>query len=348
MLSNVVAVVWDGAAPFELGVICEVFGIDRSDEGLPVIDFDVCSVRAGRVATSTGFDLHVKHGIERAGRADLIAVSAHAAPRPDGGGRPAIGRVGEGRSTTPPAVVTALREAVARGARVMSVCGGAFALGEAGLLDGRRCTTHWRHTDELAQRFPRAVVDPYVLYVDEDPVITSAGTAAGIDASLHLVRKEFGAGAAAQIARRMVVPPHRDGGQAQFVTAPITEDSGATLTPLLEWARRHLDEDLSVPVLARRAAMSPRTFARHFREETGTTPHRWVLSERLRLAEHLLETTDAPVEQVSRRAGFGPASALRHHFVRARRTTPSGYRTAFRGTGDQQRRREAGLGATAR
>lgn len=212
---------------------------------------------------------------------------------------------------------------------MLSVCTGAFVLGEAGLLDGRRCTTHWRYAAELAARFPRAEVDPDVLYVDADPVITSAGSAAGLDACLHLIRKELGAQVASTVARRMVVPPHRDGGQAQFVKTPMPELSADTLAPLLDWAGEHLEEPLSVPDLAARVHMSPRTFARRFRAETGTTPHQWLTHQRVLLAERLLEETPLPVEAVARRTGFGNAATLRHHFSRARSTTPQAYRQSF-------------------
>ncbi len=314
MMRNVAALIWDGTTPFELGALCEAFGLDRTADGVPALEFAVCSIRPGPVRTSLDLDVVVHHGIERAREADLIAVGGHSATP----------------GQTPPEIVEALQDAVARGARVLSACSGAFALGDAGLLDGRRCTTHWIHAAALAEGFPLARVDPNVLYVDSDPIITSAGTAAALDACLHLYRSDFGTEVASQVARRMVVPPLREGGQAQFVRTPVPEVSARTLTPVIDWARRHLAGDLSVPTLARHAAMSPRTFARRFRDETGTTPHRWVLAERLHLAEHLLETTDAPVEEISRKVGFGPASVLRHHFVRSRHTTPSAYRATFR------------------
>jgi transcriptional regulator GlxA family with amidase domain len=198
------------------------------------------------------------------------------------------------------------------------------------LLDGRPCTTHWFHTEELAARFPLAKVEKDVLYVDDDPVFTSAGTAAGIDTCLHLLRKEFGAAIANGVARRMVVPPHRDGGQAQFIDTPVPETSCETLQPLLEWMLSHLDQDHTVDELAARALLSPRTFARRFRSETGTTPHLWFTQQRLLHAERLLEETDEPVERVATLSGFGSSSLLRHHFSRKRGTTPQSYRRAFR------------------
>ena len=231
----------------------------------------------------------------------------------------------------PEDLLEALRRAVDRGARVLSVCSGAFILGDAGLLDDRRCTTHWRNAAELARRYPRAKVDPDVLYVDDDPVITSAGTAAGIDACLYLVRKEQGSRVANGIARRMVVPPHRDGGQAQYVVQPIAPSCDGSLRDLLEWLRAHLDQPLTVRQLAARANMSERTFARRFVQDTGTTPQRWLIGQRILLAQQLLEETDETVDAIADRAGFGNATALRHHFRIWRGTTPNAYRRLFRG-----------------
>jgi transcriptional regulator GlxA family with amidase domain len=259
-----------------------------------------------------GFGLEVSAGLERVAEADLVTVPAMPRDRPASG-----------------AVVEALRAAHDRGARVLSVCTGAFLLGQAGLLDGRECTTHWMHVDELQERFPSARVNCGVLYVDEDPVITSAGSAAGLDACLHLMRKEYGARIANSVARRMVVPPQREGGQAQYVETPVSAPSAGTLKPVLTWLQEHLHEELSVTSLARRAAMSPRTFARRFRAETGTTPHQWVTAQRLLLAEQLLEESDAPIDLVASRTGFGNAATLRHHFAQARGTTPAAYRRTF-------------------
>lgn len=312
VIENVAVVAYDGVSPFELGVLCEAWGTDRSDQGLPVFDFALCAPRPGRVATAAGFGLAVDHDLARVAEADLVAVPA--VPR----GEP-----------VPDPVVRALQEAHERGARVMSICSGAFALGEAGLLDGRDCTTHWLYTDELAARFPKAHVVPEVLYVDEDPIITGAGSAAGLDACLHLYRKEFGATVASMVARRMVVPPQRDGGQAQFIRSAVPECDAETLGPMLTWITEHLDAPLSVESLARQAAMSPRTFARRFREETGTTPHAWITSQRVLRAEELLERTDRTVDQVAYDVGFANAATLRHHFTRVRGLSPQRYRQRF-------------------
>jgi transcriptional regulator GlxA family with amidase domain len=312
MIKNVAAVVYDGVAPFELGVIVEAWATDRSDQGLPVFDFAVCAPKVGPVSTTAGFGLTVEHDLSRLAEADLVTVPAVPRDRP-----------------VPEAVLEALRAAYARGAQIMSVCTGAFALGEAGLLDGRDCTTHWRYTEELTARFPKARVIPEVLYVDDDPIVTSAGSAAGLDASLHLWRKEFGAGVASMVARRMVVPPQRDGGQAQFIKNPVPTCDAETLGPLLTWITENLHQPLSVEVLADQSSMSTRTFARRFRAETGTTPHTWITLQRVLRAEQLLEETDRPVEWIAGEVGFGNAATLRHHFTRARSISPQQYRRTF-------------------
>ncbi len=315
MLTNVAVVVHDGVAPFELGVLAELFGYDRREDGVPLLDYAVCGAGRAEVRTSGGFSVRPDHDLDRMAEADLVAVPAF-----------------DSEDRTPAPVVDAVRRAVEAGARVLSVCTGAFVLGEAGLLDGRACTTHWRHSAELARRYPRARVVPEVLYVDEGPVLTSAGTAAGIDAGLHLWRQEHGSAVASAIARRLVVPPQREGGQAQFIARPVVDCTADTLAPLLTWASEHLADDLGVEALAERAHLSPRTFARRFREETGTTPHAWVSAQRLAEAERLLETTTLPVEQVAHRVGLGNAATLRHQFQRSRGVSPQAYRSAFRCT----------------
>ncbi|MFJ4499093.1 GlxA family transcriptional regulator [Streptomyces sp. NPDC088864] len=316
MLNNVAALMLDDVHPFELGVLCEVFGLDRSDDGLPVHDFAVVSGEGPRLRTHAGFTIETPYGLDRLEEADLIAV-------------PAGSRFGD--REFPEEVLAALRTAVDRGARVLSVCSGAYLLGAAGLLDGRRCTTHWRHADDLARRFPAAAVEPDVLYMEDGPVTTSAGTAAGIDACLHLVRQAYGPAAANTIARRMVVPPHRDGGQAQYIERPLPRTRCDTVGDTLAWMERHLDREMTVEQLAAQAHMSPRTFARRFQQETGTTPYRWLLRQRVLLAQHLLETSEETMDTIAGRTGFGNAAALRHQFVRALGTTPQAYRRTFRG-----------------
>jgi transcriptional regulator GlxA family with amidase domain len=319
MLRNVAVVVLDGFEPFEMSLVCEVFGVDRTDDGLPAYEFAVVAGEPGPLRAPVGFTLDTPFGLERLEEADLVAVSA-------------IGDIshrcrGEG---FPAPLLDALRRTVARGARVLSVCNGAFVLAAAGLLDGRRCTTHWRNASELARRYPAAKVDPTVLYVDADPVITSAGTAAGIDACLYLVRKEHGSAVANAVARRMVVPPHRDGGQAQYIDRPLPAAPADSLARVIGWMEGHLGQQVTVAQLAARAHMSPRSFARRFVQETGTTPQRWLTGQRILLAQHLLEETDETVDVIAGRAGFGNGTVLRHHFRAWRHTTPHAYRRAFR------------------
>ena len=253
------------------------------------------------------------YGLDAAEGADLLIAPAY-----DNDERPSE------------AVLDVFRRAHARGAWLLSVCTGAFLFGEAGLLDGRSCTTHWMHTDELKQRFPAATVDPDVLFVEDDRVVTSAGTAAGIDACLHHVRCELGAAVANKIARRMVVPPQRDGGQRQYIDLPVPTCNADSLAPLLTWMREHLAEEQPVKVLARRAAMSERTFARRFAAETGTTPGKWLLAQRLHHARTLLESSDVAIENVASRSGFGSAALLRHHFGTHVGVAPAEYRRTFR------------------
>ncbi|UPK73293.1 helix-turn-helix domain-containing protein [Nocardioidaceae bacterium SCSIO 66511] len=312
MIENVAVLATDYVEPFGLGLFCEVWGEgEHPEDHTPTFDFAVCGPST-HVRGSTGFDIRVEHGLERVADADLVAVCP--TMRSD---------------LVSDEVLDVIRAAHARGATILTHCTGAFVLGRTGLLDGRRCATHWRHADRLAEQFPEAKVDVDVLYVDDDRVYTGAGCAAGLDACLHLVRMEFGAKVAGAFARRMVVPPQRDGGQAQYVRTPIVEDTADTLAPLLEWARGNLAEELSVDTLARRALMSPRTFARRFRDETGTTPHQWVSQQRVALAEQLLEDTMLGIDEIAARAGFGNAATLRHHFSAARGTTPADYRRTF-------------------
>jgi len=317
-LQSVCAVVCRVVHPFELGVLCEVFGTDRSDQGLPTYDFAIVSADEAPLTGPGGMVLQTAHRLDRLAAADLIAIPAWS----------------DGVEPTEE-LLQALRDAVARGARVLSVCTGAFLLAAAGLLDGRRAATHWRHAAALAAAYPRVDVDDAVLYVDEGRIVTSAGTAAGIDACLHIVRVEQGAAVANAIARRMVVPPHRDGGQAQYVEAPVPSASHAgsdALAAVLDWAVENLAEPLGVDDLARKAHMSPRTFARRFREVVGETPHRWVLAQRLAHAQRLLERGLA-VEEVARRCGFGSAVTLRTQFARERGISPSSYARTFRAAG---------------
>ena len=313
MLHTIAVIAQEPVAMFELGVLCEVFGVDRTDDGVPSFEFRVCSSRPGEVLrTTSGMSVVAPFPLDAARGADLVAIP----------GGPVDGPYD-------PAVLDILRDTAANGGRVLSVCSGAFQLAAAGLLDGRECTTHWRHTGRLADDYPRACVDRAVLYVEDGPVLTSAGTAAGIDACLHLVRTELGSEVATRIARRMVVPPHRFGGQRQFVETPLPAEPCESLQDLLEWVGERLDEEHSIPSLARRAAMSERTFARRFAAEVGMTPHRWLTSQRVLRARHLLESTDLDIERIARESGFATAAVLRHHFQRQIGIPPVAYRRAF-------------------
>lgn len=318
---TVATVICHGVAPFEMAVPCEVFGIDRSELGVPWYRHMICAAEEPPIRSSQGFTIDTPYGLDDVVKADTVVVPAWGAHEFD--------------RDPPPALVDALTTAHRRGARILSVCSGAFVLAAAGLLDGRRATTHWIHADALADRYPQIDVDPDVLYVDEGDVMTSAGTAAGIDLCLHVVRLDFGAEIANAVARRMVVPPHREGGQAQFVEAPMAAgEPGADLfAATLEYMLEHLDEPLSVEGMAEQAAMSPRTFARRFRATTGTTPGQWLVRQRVLLAQRLLETTDDPVELIAVRCGFGTAAGLRLHFRRVLDTSPLVYRRTFRRIG---------------
>ncbi|MBQ0882338.1 helix-turn-helix domain-containing protein [Streptomyces rochei] len=308
---------------YELSIPCTVFGKPQPDLAESWYDFRLCGV-GDRFAEADGgspgrarFTVRTPYGVDDIVGADTVIVPSV----PDS--------CVEGEQPLPAELVTALRRAHDAGARMVSLCNGAFALAEAGLLDGRRATAHWMHTAQLAERYPKVTFDDSVLYVDEGDVLTSAGLTAGLDLCLHLVRLDLGAHVANQLARRMVVPAHRPGGQAQFIDMPVPVTDDAGLTPVLAWARAHLDEPLTVEDLALRAAMSPRTFYRRLQEATGTTPLQWLLNERLSLARSLLESTALPVERIGALTGLGTANNLRHHFLKRVGVSPSDYRRAF-------------------
>ena len=305
---------FDGIRPFHLSVPCAVFGEPAGAE--PLYEVRVCAVEPGELRSQAGFTIGTGYGLRELERAQVVVVpswrDAHEVP--------------------PAALLGTLRRAHRRGALVVGLCLGAYALAEAGLLDGRRATTHWRWAERFAQRYPKVRVDPNVLYVDEGDVLTSAGTAAGIDCCLHVVRRQFGAEATNRIARTLVVPPHRQGSQAQYIEQPVLATAAESpLIKVLGWAARHLDEPQSLDSLAASAAMSRRSFTRHFRQHTGTTVGQWLLAQRLALAQRLLETTGQPIERIAERAGFGTSLSLRQHFAATLATTPSVYRREFRG-----------------
>ncbi|MET0233820.1 MAG: helix-turn-helix domain-containing protein [Kibdelosporangium sp.] len=301
----------DGMLHFEMAVAYEVFGSDMSHATDQWYDVAICgsaSVQAGR------FRLEPDSGLDQLARADTVIVPAWADV-----------------DKAPPAdLVDAIRAAHEAGARVVSLCTGAFVLAAAGLLDGRRATTHWAHTDELAARYPQVEVDPDVLYVDNGSVLTAAGKAAAMDLCLHLIRSDYGSAMANVVARRLVVPPHRAGGQAQYVTAPVPTQDKHPLAELLPWVTQRLDHPLTVEDLARQANMSSRNLARHFRSATGTTPLRWLLIQRIRRAQELLEATDDSLDTVAAAAGMGTAATLRRHFNRTVGVPPDTYRRTFR------------------
>lgn len=313
-MHSVLALCFDGVVAFDLTAPAQVFGSALDGEGRPLYEFSTCSPGGGEVRTTSGFGVRTEAGLEALEGANTVVVPGYFAIF----------------APPPPAAVEALRAAAAHGARMLSVCTGAFALAHAGLLDGRRATTHWRWAGELAARFPAVAVDPDALFIEEGEVLTSAGLSAGIDLSLHVVRRDHGAAVGERVARHMVAAPHRDGGQAQFFK-PDPPAAGGSLEPTRRWAEQRLDEPLDVAAMARHAGVSPRTFARRFRAETGTTPLQWLLGRRVLEARRLLEESELPVEAVAWRAGFGNAASLRDHFRRVTATTPSAYRRAFAG-----------------
>jgi len=310
---RVVAFVPPGVAPFELGIVVEVFGLDRPELDVPWwYDLVVAAEVPGPLpATSGGFSFFVEHGLEALEAADTIVV-------PGWHGDPS------------PAAVEAVRAAHQRGARLVSICSGVFLIAAAGLLDGGEAATHWRYAERLATRHPRVEVNADVLYVDGGKVLTSAGSAAGIDLCLHIVRRDHGAAIANSVARRLVIPPHRDGGQAQLIELPMpAHPADDPIASVMAWALERLDQPLDLEALAGRAYMSVRTFTRRFRKATGTTPGRWLLEQRVRASLALLESGDASIEAVAGTVGFASAATYRHHFASIMRTSPTAYRRAF-------------------
>lgn len=309
---RVVAYAPPGTTALALGIVHSTFG---PRPGVPGFDLAFCARQAGPVQTDLGLPLTVEHDLELMATADLIivlpAVDYHVEPAHP--------------------VLPLLRAAHERGTTIAAHCVGTFTLAAAGLLDGLAVTTHWLFADELTTRHPEVAVRPEALYIDEGSIITGAGAAAGLDMCLHLIRREHGASLANTIARGLVIPPHREGGQAQYVSAPVPSDTeDQRLTAVIAWARAHLDHHVTVDLLAARALMSRRSFARHFRSATGTSPYAWLRAQRLSLAEELLETTSLSIEQIATRVGYRNAAVLREQFVGRRGVSPSDYRHAFR------------------
>ncbi len=319
-VQTVAVVAFDGISPFHLSVPCLVFGQEMGGPHMPHFKLLVCAAEPGPLRTPAGFSVDVVHKLSVMARADIVIVPSWHSPNDKNYRAP------------PEALLKALRAAHKRGARIVGLCVGAFVLAEAGLLDGRPATTHWAVVPTFAQLYPQVELRPDVLYVDDGDVLTSAGTAAGIDCCLHLLRTDHGAEVANHMARRMVVAPHRQGGQAQYVEQPLPA-SGADhrLADVLGWVQKHLNRPHSLDELARRALLSRRTFTRHFRQVTGTTVGQWLLNQRLALAQRQLESTSRSIEQIAVDAGFGTAVSMRQHFASSLNTSPSTYRREFRG-----------------
>ena len=310
---SVSVLAYDGMSAFELGIVTEVFGLPRPELDVDWYDLTVCA-ESPPVRMIGGASVSTPHGLADFGRADTLIVPG----------------VADVHAEVSPALVSALRRAHQRGARIVSICSGAFALAAAGLLDGRRAATHWRYAEELGRRFPAVTVDADVLYVDSRDVLTSAGSAAGLDLCLHIVWRDFGASIANSVARRLVIQPHRSGGQAQFIEAPVAPDpEDDRVVATMEWALSQLQSPITVADLARRAHLSERSYLRHFRQCTGTSPIRWLVERRVQASLALLETSDAPVEEIAAAVGFATATTFRHHFARTMRTSPTAYRRAF-------------------
>jgi len=312
-LRNVALLAYDGLCTFEFGIAVEVFGLPRPELGRNWYRFKVCSSDSGPLRATGGVTVEARSRLGELERAGTIVIPGW-----------------KGANESPPArLLTALRRAHARGARLVSICSGVFVLAATGLLNGKRATTHWRYVDILRSKYPEIRVEPDVLYVDEEKILTSAGSAAGIDLCLHIVRQDFGAEIANQVARRLVVPPHRGGGQAQFIQEPVRKSAELGLAPVLRWLESNLDREVGVESLAQRAAMSPRTFARQFRRQTGTTPHQWLTHLRLLAAQRRLEQTDESMDQVAEAVGWQTATTLRQQFAKHLGTTPTSYRRRF-------------------
>ena len=313
MAHTVVALAYDQLCTFEFGCVVELFALARPELGVPWYEFAVCSAERGPLRAAGGIEVRVPRGLKALERADTIVIPGWRCPE----------------ELPPPALLAAVRAAYRRGARLCSICSGVFVLAAAGVLDGRRASTHWRYAERLRERYPQVRVEANALYVDEGQVLTSAGSAAGLDMLLHLVRRDYGAKIANQVAQRLVIAPHREGSQAQFVPRPVAKDERGRLAQLLDFLRAHLDKTHTLASLAGRAAMSTRTLQREFALATGQGPHAWLTGERVERAKELLESTRLATAAIAARVGMGSAESLRHHFRRRVGTTPERYRRRF-------------------
>ncbi len=309
----VVALAYDGLCAFEFACTAEVFGLPRPELGPSWYRFETCSLGGRRIRGQYGTSMSVDGGLERLAEAGTVMIPGWKGPE----------------VRVPEAVIEALRRAHGRGARLLSICSGSFVLAATGLLDGKRATTHWRYSEALQNRYPAVRVDPDVLYIDEGQILTSAGSAAGLDLCLHLIRRDFGAGIANQVARRLVIPPHRDGGQAQFLHSPVDRRERGPLSIVLERVQRCIHRPITIGEMARWAAMSERTFMRRFRATTGMTPGNWITHQRIARAKDLLERSSLAIDQVAARSGLGTAMTLRHHFRERIGLSPVEYRKRF-------------------
>ncbi|MCX5414975.1 GlxA family transcriptional regulator [Streptomyces sp. NBC_00059] len=317
---RVVTLVRPGLLPMELGIVHRLFGTAVGDHDRPLYSVVTCAPEPGELTTDADFTVNVAHGPEALENADTVLVPAAIED---------YGPQERGRLAEP---VRRALERIPAGARVASICTGSFVLAAAGLLAGRRATTHWKSCDELRRLYPEVDIDPDVLYTDDQGVLTSAGVAAGIDLCLHMIRSDHGADVANTVARRTVVPPHREGGQAQYIEQPVPEPGGSSVSAARDYALGHLGDPLALEDLARETSTSVRTLSRRFVHETGTTPMRWLAGQRLQLARQLLERTDEPVDRIAARAGFGTGTAMRQHFREVLGVSPRAYRNTFRGT----------------
>ncbi|WP_043265317.1 helix-turn-helix domain-containing protein [Streptomyces sp. CT34] len=320
---RVAVLVRPGMLPMEVGIVHRIFGEARSAAGERLYELVTCTPEPGEVPTDSDFTVNVAHGPEALDDADTVVVPASGVDY-ELDGQPG-GRLSPGMA----AALARIRP----GTRIASVCTGAFVLAAAGLLDGRRATTHWRSVDDFRRMFPAVELDPDVLYTDEGGVLTAAGVASGVDLCLHMVRCDHGAAVANDVARRTVVPPHREGGQAQYIRRPVPEPQLSSTSAARAWALEHLDRPLSLRELAARETMSVRTFTRRFREEVGVSPLQWLTRQRIERARQLLEETELTVDRIAAETGFGTAASLRQHLHAALGVSPRAYRSTFRGVG---------------